>query len=73
MAERKAQSAANGGKEKKKSRFQQKLEEMQRMQQEMKKKKANGESMLAIHKWLNQVKDIKLNYSSMRLLISSTE
>lgn len=39
MAERKAQSAANGGKEKKKSRFQQKLEEMQRMQQEMKKKK----------------------------------
>lgn len=39
MAERKAQSAANGGKEKKKSRFQQKLEEMQRMQQEMKNKK----------------------------------
>jgi YidC/Oxa1 family membrane protein insertase len=39
MAEHKAQSAANGGKEKKKSRFQQKLEEMQRMQQEMKKKK----------------------------------
>lgn len=39
MAERKAQNAANGGKEKKKSRFQQKLEEMQRLQQEMKKKK----------------------------------
>jgi YidC/Oxa1 family membrane protein insertase len=39
MTERKAQNAANGGKEKKKSRFQQKLEEMQRMQQEMKKKK----------------------------------
>jgi YidC/Oxa1 family membrane protein insertase len=39
MADRKAQNAANGGKEKKKSRFQQKLEEMQRMQQEMKKKK----------------------------------
>jgi YidC/Oxa1 family membrane protein insertase len=38
MAERKAQNAANGGKEKKKSRFQQKLEEMQRLQQEMKKK-----------------------------------
>jgi YidC/Oxa1 family membrane protein insertase len=39
MADRKAQNASNGGKEKKKSRFQQKLEEMQRMQQEMKKKK----------------------------------
>ena len=39
MAERKSQSSANGGKEKKKSRFQQKLEEMQRLQQEMKKKK----------------------------------
>jgi YidC/Oxa1 family membrane protein insertase len=36
MAERKA---SNTGKEKKKSRFQQKLEEMQRMQQEMKKRK----------------------------------
>ena len=39
MAERKSQSSANGSKEKKKSRFQQKLEDMQRLQQEMKKKK----------------------------------
>lgn len=39
MAERKAQNASTGGKEKKKSRFQLKLEEMQRMQQEMKNKK----------------------------------
>ena len=36
---------------------------------EMKKKKANGESMLAIYRWLNREKGIKLNYSSMRLLI----
>lgn len=36
---------------------------------EMKKKKANGESMLAIYRWLNCEKGIKLNYSSMRLLI----
>lgn len=39
MAERKAANTTTGGKEKKKSRFQLKLEEMQRMQQEMKNKK----------------------------------
>ena len=37
---------------------------------EMKKKKANGESMLAIHRWLNGEKGVKLNYSSMRLLLT---
>ncbi len=37
--------------------------------QEMKKKKANGESMLAIHRWLNDEIGVKLNYSSLRLLI----
>ena len=37
---------------------------------EMKKKKAKGESMLAIHRWLNDEMKIKLNYSSMRILIS---
>ncbi len=36
---------------------------------EMKKKKANGESMLAIHRWLNINLGIKLNYSSLRLLL----
>ena len=36
---------------------------------EMRYKKANGESMLAIHRWLNGEKGVKLNYSSMRLLI----
>jgi len=36
---------------------------------EMKKKKVKGESMLAIHRWLNDDIGIKLNYSSMRLLI----
>lgn len=37
---------------------------------EMKKKKANGESMLAIHRWLNNEINIKLNYTSMRNLLS---
>lgn len=37
--------------------------------QEMKNKKANGESMLAIHRWLNNEIKVKLNYSSMRKLI----
>lgn len=37
---------------------------------EMKNKKAKGESMLAIHRWLNDEMKIKLNYSSMRILIS---
>ncbi len=41
----------------------------QKLIQEMKKKKANGESMLSIHKWLNDEIKIKLNYSSMRLLL----
>jgi putative DNA-invertase from lambdoid prophage Rac len=41
----------------------------QKLIQEMKKKKANGESMLAIHRWLNGDMGIKLNYSSMRILI----
>jgi putative DNA-invertase from lambdoid prophage Rac len=36
---------------------------------EMKKKKVKGESMLAIHRWLNGEKGVKLNYSSMRLLL----
>ena len=39
MADRKAKVAASGGKEKKKSRFQEKLEEMQRKQLEMNKNK----------------------------------
>ncbi|QWD84751.1 recombinase family protein [Polynucleobacter asymbioticus] len=41
----------------------------QKLIAEMKKKKANGESMLAIHRWLNGEMDIKLNYSSMRALL----
>jgi len=41
----------------------------QKLIQEMRKKKANGESMLAICRWLNWEKGVKLNYSSMRLLI----
>jgi putative DNA-invertase from lambdoid prophage Rac len=41
----------------------------QKLIQEMKKKKSNGESMLSIHKWLNDEIKIKLNYSSMRLLL----
>jgi len=36
---------------------------------EMKKKKANGESMLAINGWLNVEMCTKLNYSSMRRLL----
>jgi hypothetical protein len=36
---------------------------------EMKKKKANGESMLAIHRWLNGDIGISLNYSSLRKLL----
>jgi Skp family chaperone for outer membrane proteins len=39
------------------------------MSDEMKKKKANGESMLAIHKWLNNDIGMKLNYSSLRVLL----
>ena len=39
MADRKAKAVASGGKEKKKSRFQEKLEEMQRKQLEMNKNK----------------------------------
>jgi putative DNA-invertase from lambdoid prophage Rac len=41
----------------------------QKIIQEMKRKKANGESMLAIHRWLNSEMKIKLNYSSIRLLL----
>ena len=41
----------------------------QKLIAEMKKKKANGESMLAIHRWLNGEVGAKLNYSSMRLLL----
>jgi DNA invertase Pin-like site-specific DNA recombinase len=41
----------------------------QRLIAEMKKKKANGESMLAIHKWLNSDMGVKLNYSSLRALL----
>jgi putative DNA-invertase from lambdoid prophage Rac len=41
----------------------------QRLIAEMKKKKANGESMLAIHKWLNSDMGVKLNYSSLRGLL----
>jgi DNA invertase Pin-like site-specific DNA recombinase len=43
----------------------------QKLIQEMKKKKANGESMLAIHRWLNGDMGIKLNYTSTRKLIYS--
>jgi hypothetical protein len=42
----------------------------QKLIAEMKKKKANGESMLAIHRWLNGEMGIKLNYSSLRILPS---
>lgn len=42
----------------------------QKLIQEMKKKKANGESMLAIHRWLNVEMCTKLNYSSMRMLLA---
>jgi len=41
----------------------------QKLIQEMKKKKANGESILAIHKWLNGEMKVKLNYSSLRLIL----
>jgi hypothetical protein len=44
----------------------------QKLIQEMKNKKAKGESMLAIHRWLNGEMKVKLNYSSMRLLLSQT-
>lgn len=37
--------------------------------EKMKKKKANGESVLSIYRWLNGEKGIRLNYSSLRLLI----
>lgn len=41
----------------------------QNLIQEMKKKRVNGESMLAIHRWLNEEKGVKLNYSSLRKLL----
>ena len=41
----------------------------QKIINEMKEKKANGESMLSIHRWLTSDMGVKLNYSSMRLLI----
>lgn len=41
----------------------------QKLITEMKKKKANGESVLSIYRWLNGEKGIRLNYSSLRLLI----
>jgi DNA invertase Pin-like site-specific DNA recombinase len=43
--------------------------EEQKLIHEMKKKKANGESMLAIHRWLNNDMEARLNYSSMRKLL----
>jgi DNA invertase Pin-like site-specific DNA recombinase len=43
----------------------------QKIINEMKEKKANGESMLSIHRWLTSDMGVKLNYSSMRLLIIS--
>ena len=41
----------------------------QKLINEMKEKKANGESMLAIHGWLNNNIGVSLNYSSLRKLI----
>jgi hypothetical protein len=41
----------------------------QKLLAQMKMKKANGESMLAIHKWLNSDMGVKLNYSSLRGLL----
>lgn len=41
----------------------------QKIINEMKEKKANGKSMLSIHRWLTSDMGVKLNYSSMRLLI----
>ncbi|SNC61732.1 recombinase family protein [Polynucleobacter victoriensis] len=41
----------------------------QKLIAEMKKKKANGESMLAIHRWLNNEMGTRLNYSSLRKLL----
>ena len=41
----------------------------QKLIAEMKKKKANGESMLAIHGWLNNEVGVRLNYSSLRNLL----
>lgn len=41
----------------------------QKLITEMKKKKANGESVLSIYRWLNGEKGMRLNYSSLRLLI----
>ena len=43
----------------------------QKLIQEMKKKKANGESVLSIYRWLKEEKGIKLNYTSLRLIIST--
>jgi putative DNA-invertase from lambdoid prophage Rac len=45
----------------------------QKLIAEMKRKKACGESVLSIHKWLNGEVDIKLNYSSLRILLSKPE
>jgi hypothetical protein len=41
----------------------------QKLIEVMKKKKASGESMLAIHRWLNGEMNIKLNYSSLRQIL----
>lgn len=41
----------------------------QKIIQEMKKKKSSGESILAIHRWLNDEMKMKLNYSSLRKLL----
>lgn len=41
----------------------------QRLIAEMKRKKADGESVLSIHKWLNGDMGMKLNYSSLRELL----
>lgn len=41
----------------------------QKLIAEMKNKKANGESMLAINRWLNEEMKVKLNYSSMRQIL----
>lgn len=41
----------------------------QKLIEVMKKKRASGESMLAIHRWLNCEMGVKLNYSSLRLIL----
>jgi hypothetical protein len=44
--------------------------EEQKLIKEMRAMRDSGSSLLAIHRWLNEEKDIKLAYSSMRLAIS---